>query len=77
MADAKNAGLVTFVDVEAWGIRLVPAEIASNDDADPRNHGDVVSFPSGTKTQDPAKREGEAVSAQSTCGTPFNNCPVM
>lgn len=70
MDDAKKAGLVTFCDVEAWGIRLVPKELIADFDSDPREHGEVVEAPDGPLGLDDVSALGEVVVCQSTCGTP-------
>ena len=68
MADAKREGLVTFCDVESWGIRFVPAADIERDE-DPRGMGEHV----GCSEQHPdaatRAREGERVQCASACGT--------
>lgn len=49
--DAREAGLVSFVDVEGWGIRLVSkAEIDADFNCDPRSMGEVVQLDSACGT---------------------------
>lgn len=69
MADAKKAGLVTFCDVESWGIRFVPAaDLAANEDA--REQGDFARCSDMNPSVAARAQEGETVHCASQCGTP-------
>ena len=74
MADAERDGLVTFCDVESWGIRFVPAVDIERDE-DPRALGDVAHC-SADRVGAP-REAGETVHCASQCGTSNPNCPVM
>ena len=70
MADAERDGLVTFCDVESWGIRFVPAVDIAGDDADPREMGEHVRCSEQHPDVATRARVGERVQCASACGTP-------
>lgn len=64
--DAKAADLFLSVDVHAWGLRFIPAEVERAAE-DLGTVGECVEFPEG----DHRSREGEVtVGVDSCCGTP-------